>query len=86
MSLGEVIGERIRRARERKGLSQSDLARAVQKSRQQLFQIEQGSQHPRAELLVALAQALDVPTDYLLGLIPDDTAAPPARRRARVGA
>jgi transcriptional regulator with XRE-family HTH domain len=68
MELAKFMGERIRRARERKGWNQSELARRVQKSRQHLFLIEKGQQQPRCELLRELALVLEVTTDYLYGL------------------
>jgi transcriptional regulator with XRE-family HTH domain len=76
MDLTARIGARIREARARKEFSQSDLARAVQKPRQHLSQIEQGKQQPRAELLLDIADVLGVSTDYLLGRTEPD--APPA--------
>jgi transcriptional regulator with XRE-family HTH domain len=76
MDLTARIGARIREARARKDFSQSDLARAVQKPRQHLSQIEQGKQQPRAELLLNIADVLGVSTDYLLGRTEPDV--PPA--------
>jgi transcriptional regulator with XRE-family HTH domain len=70
MDTNKMIGERIRLARARKGWKQSDLARALDKPRQHLSQIEQGHQQPRAELLIELANVLGVSTDYLLGREP----------------
>ena len=67
MEITKLIGQRIIEARERLGWNQSELARQVKKPRQQLSQIEQGKQQPRAELLVELATKLGVTTDYLLG-------------------
>jgi DNA-binding XRE family transcriptional regulator len=70
MNLSELIGERIRTARLRRDLNQSDLARAVNKPRQHISQVEQGRQQPRAELLIDIADALGVTIDYLLGRTP----------------
>jgi transcriptional regulator with XRE-family HTH domain len=67
MDISERIGERIRLARAKKDWNQSDLARALNKPRQHISQIEQGKQQPRAELLIELADVLGVTTDYLLG-------------------
>jgi transcriptional regulator with XRE-family HTH domain len=83
MELGRLMGERIRRARERKGWNQSELARRVHKSRQHLSQLEQGRQQPRGELLIALARVLGVTTDYLYGLSDDLEREP---ELARIGA
>lgn len=70
MNINEIIGERMRLARTRKGWNQSDLARAVNKPRQHISQVEQGRQQPRAELLIDIADALGVTIDYLLGRTP----------------
>jgi transcriptional regulator with XRE-family HTH domain len=70
MNINEIIGERIRLARTRKDWNQSDLARAVNKPRQHISQVEQGKQQPRAELLIDIADALGVTIDYLLGRTP----------------
>jgi len=88
MDINELIGERIYRARTRRGWNQSELARQLGKPRQHLSQIEQGKQQPRAELLIEIATVLGVSTDYLLGRVhderqPADQAAPapqPAKR------
>lgn len=70
MNINEIIGERMRLARTRKEWNQSDLARAVNKPRQHISQVEQGRQQPRAELLIDIADALGVTIDYLLGRTP----------------
>jgi transcriptional regulator with XRE-family HTH domain len=70
MNINEIIGERMRLARTRKDWNQSDLARAVNKPRQHISQVEQGRQQPRAELLIDIADALGVTIDYLLGRTP----------------
>ena len=70
MNINEIIGERMRLARTRKDWNQSDLARAVNKPRQHISQVEQGKQQPRAELLIDMADALGVTIDYLLGRTP----------------
>jgi transcriptional regulator with XRE-family HTH domain len=80
--LPQDVGKRIRTARERKGWTQSDLARALDRARQHVFMLEQGQQFPGVPLLRQLAQVLEVSTDYLLGL-EDEVVTPPARRRRR---
>jgi len=70
MNINEIIGERMRLARTRKEWNQSDLARAVNRPRQHISQVEQGRQQPRAELLIDIADALGVTIDYLLGRTP----------------
>jgi transcriptional regulator with XRE-family HTH domain len=67
-SLGHLIGQRIRRAREHRGITQKELANLLGKTPQHISQIEVKGFAPRPELLKAIAQALNVTTDYLYGL------------------
>jgi transcriptional regulator with XRE-family HTH domain len=78
--LREVLGERIRRQRMALGLSQTDFAAKTGIPVQVLSRLEHGRQSIWVERLVELAAALQVSTDYLLGLT-DDPA--PARRAQR---
>jgi transcriptional regulator with XRE-family HTH domain len=83
MEINEVIGKRIQAARSRKDWNQSDLARALDKPRQHISQLEQGKQQPRAELLVELANVLGVTTDYLLGRSHEEEPVIPVPRHRR---
>lgn len=60
-----VIGERIRRARESVGLSQSEAARRSGVGRVTLNRIEQGTQTPSYETLLKLAETFEMPTERL---------------------
>jgi transcriptional regulator with XRE-family HTH domain len=86
------FGGRLRAARRRQGLSQEGLARLVDASKNSVQNWERASALPRCETVVALARALEVSSDYLLGLAepaPRAAAArpaPAARRRARAAA
>ncbi len=60
-------GSRIAAARTRKGLNQSELARAVEISRQSLFQIEAGSSLPRVDTALRIARVLDIDVESLFG-------------------
>jgi transcriptional regulator with XRE-family HTH domain len=74
-SSGELIGQNIRRARLRAGLSQSELAIRIDKTRSMIAKYESGSHSPRAVTLVALAKALSVtPNDLLSDVEPDGMA------------
>jgi transcriptional regulator with XRE-family HTH domain len=76
-----MLGSRVREARERLGMTQEKLAQQVTIERNTLWYIEAGrTKHPRADQIAALAQALHVSADYLLGLTDDPT---PARKRPR---
>ena len=62
-----TIGERIAEARQRRGWTQSDLAARAGSSAATVSQWETGHRTPGAPALVALADALEVTADWLLG-------------------
>lgn len=64
-------GERLRAIREMRGMTQDDLGRVVGTSGIQIYRYENGKTEPATELLVGIARALEVTTDYLLGLVDD---------------
>ena len=67
--MAESLGERIRKAREFCGMSQSALARRIGVSKQALYQMESGkTEDPGALKIKAIAIALRVNANYLLGL------------------
>ena len=67
--MAETLGERIRKAREYCGMSQSELARRIKVSKQALYQMESGkTEDPGALKVKAIAVALRVNANYLLGL------------------
>ena len=77
-----MLGSRVREVRERLGMTQEKLAQQVEIERNTLWYIEAGrTKHPRADQVAALAQALHVSADYLLGLTDDPR--PPKRPRPR---
>ena len=53
-------------ARESAGISQSELARRIGKSRQQVHDWESGARNPKLDALMKIAQALGVPLEALL--------------------
>lgn len=61
-----AIGGRIKAARERKHLTQEDLAAIVDLSPTHISVIERGVKPPKLVTLVAIANALDVSADTLL--------------------
>lgn len=61
-----MLGLRIALLRVEKGWSQAELARRIGVSPSAVGMYEQGRREPSLALLVCLAQALDVTTDYLL--------------------
>ena len=62
------LGRRVRRYREERGYSLSDLARQSGVSRSFLYQIESGQSSPTEEKLTAIAGALGVDVADLLGV------------------
>ena len=60
------IGERIRRARERRGLTQTALARALPLSSSYLSLIESGKRVPRPQVVEVIAAQLGCAAEYLL--------------------
>jgi len=65
-SLAEVVSKRVCSLRERRGWSQSDLARRAGIDVSALLEIESGQSVPRVDILVSLASALGVPLDTFL--------------------
>ena len=61
------IGKRISELRKAKNWSQSELAKAVEASRDIIGKYERGENSPSIEMAVKLSEALEVTVDYLLG-------------------
>lgn len=62
----KAMGERIRIAREERGMTQMDLSRIIGCTPQHVSAIERGVKTPTLETFVAIASALRVPADVLL--------------------
>ena len=61
-----AIGARIKAAREKAGMTQEDLAAALEMSPTHISVIERGVKSPKLETLVNIANALKVSSDMLL--------------------
>ena len=70
----EVFPERLRKAREMRGLDQSSLAEKSGLPPSSISHFEAGSRKPSFLNLRRLATALEVTTDYLLGRVDDPEA------------
>jgi transcriptional regulator with XRE-family HTH domain len=71
MSQGQTVGDRIREARKRSGLTQRELAQATGLSLSLISKLEQGErQDTRTETLRKIASVLSVPTTALIGAAP----------------
>ena len=62
-----IFSDRLRKCRDGKGLSQSDMAKVLNVSRQAYSTYETGSRKPDIDALSVLAEYFDTTTDYLLG-------------------
>jgi len=63
----DQVGPRLRRVRERRGVTLTDLAATTGISKSTLSRLENGQRKPSLELLLPLAQAHRVPLDDLVG-------------------
>lgn len=62
-----TLGEKIRIARSKKGMSQQDLSQMAGTHQKNISKYEKDLVIPSATTLKVIAEALDVTTDYLLG-------------------
>ncbi len=70
----EQLGDRVRKTRERYGMTAAELARRVEISRQQLYMIENNkTSNPGVLKVKAIAEVLKVSIDYLLGREDEDS-------------
>ena len=77
-----MLGTRIAALRKRTGMSQAELAKRLRISASAVGMYEQGRREPGADMLVALAEAFGVSTDYLLtGKHPEAAAGGDQTRR-----
>jgi len=76
-----LLGQRIRELRERQGMSQVALARALGASINAINMLEVGSTRaPHIDRLIAIADLFNVSIDYLVGRADDPR---PRRRREK---
>lgn len=61
------IGSKITVLRKEKGWSQTDLAKAVEASREIIGKYERGENSPSVEMALKMAKAFGVTVDFLLG-------------------
>ena len=75
----ETIGERVKAAREQRGIKQAELARRLGCSVNAISMLEHNTiSDPRASRIIGIAEALHVSADFLLGLPAEAQAAPSA--------
>lgn len=77
----ESFGDKLRKTREDKGLSQAELAEKAGLQPSAISHFESGRRSPSLDNLRRLADALSVAIDYLLGRQSDPIAAGPVAER-----
>ncbi len=70
----KAVGQRIKAAREKKHLTQEDLAALIEISPTHMSVIERGAKIPRMDTFVAIANVLEVSVDSLLVDVADYAA------------
>ena len=79
-----TIGERVKAAREERGMKQAELARRLGCSVNALSMLEHNAiSDPRASRIIGIAEALQVSADHLLGLQEDAHEEKHTARRRR---
>lgn len=79
-----MIGEQIKAARKAKGVSQEELAVRLGVVRQTVSKWENGMSVPDADVLIKIAELLDVPVSQLLGIKPESGVQDMAGELARL--
>lgn len=79
-----MIGEQIKAARKAKGVSQEELAVRLGVVRQTVSKWENGMSVPDADVLIQIAELLDVPVSQLLGMEPESSVQDMAGELARL--
>lgn len=63
----KILGNRIVEMRKKRNLSQAELGQLVNKSKDVIGKYERGKTSASIEVVVKIAQVLEVPLDYLAG-------------------
>ncbi len=69
MNLKEMIGSRIKDIRNKKGITQEQLSESVGINPKYLSSIERGKENPTLNILLKLAQSLDVNLDEIFSSV-----------------
>ena len=65
MNLKQILGEKIKRKRKQRGLTQEQLAEKIDISTRNLSNIEIGLNYPKAETLEKILKSLNITTEEL---------------------
>ena len=74
------FGRRLTELRQARGLTQTQLAHAIDSTQRVISRLETIAEHPTVPVLVELARALKVSADELLGLKPPPKVEAPVQR------
>ena len=74
------IGQRIRLARQRAGLTQEDLAAQMSRTAESISNIERGLQEPNIRTMQSVARALDIPVTEFFEFAEDSSSSEERRR------
>ena len=72
--LGRVVGLRVKRAREASGLTQSQLAQRIDRTKEAVSNIERGVNLPSLDTLQAICDVTGIPLAAVVVAIRDDEA------------
>ncbi|HRE48808.1 MAG TPA: helix-turn-helix transcriptional regulator [Aggregatilineales bacterium] len=64
-------GDRLKEVRQKRGLSQRELALRCGLGEQQIWRYENGETDPAGEIIMRIAKEIEVTADYLLGIVDD---------------
>ena len=83
MALGRAVGLRVKALRQRRGLSQEELAERIDRSLNAISNIERGRTLPNFTTLERLSEVLGVPVREFFDHQPDASDNPRRHERAR---
>lgn len=66
LEVAKMVGQKIKKIRKERGISQSELARLCFKDKQAIEKIENGKVNPTLYSLYLIAQALEIKTNELI--------------------
>lgn len=66
-----MIGQRLKLLREKRDMTQQELATVLETTQAQIWRWENDGAAPNTETIIRIAKYFDVTTDYLLGLVND---------------
>jgi transcriptional regulator with XRE-family HTH domain len=72
---GELLGERVRELRQKRGLTQVDLGERLGLPQSRVSEIEKGSRVPNLETILRLALALDCKVSKLMAVFDEEDLA-----------